>query len=230
MKVSELFYALQGEGPFTGTPTIFIRLAGCNLHCKWCDTLDVWCKGNEMSSKELTTAVLELVDNEASLLNSRRVHIVITGGEPLLHEDGIVELLASIRAIALLTFFELETNGTLAPSVIYQFNHINCSPKLANSAENMDKRVVHSALSRLQKHPSVCFKFVVGSEYDWQEIQKDYSRWIDLEEAAVCLMPMATTAKELVENSRLVWELAEKHRVKVTTRLQTLTWGNLRGK
>lgn len=229
MRVSEIFYALQGEGPYIGTPAVFVRLAGCNLHCEWCDTLDVWCKGNEMSAKDVASAILEAVDMNPQDLEQRRVHIVITGGEPLLHDVAINEVMNAVQEYAANAFFELETNGTLAPSVVYRFNHINCSPKLSNSGEPLFQRANKQVISRLNEHPSICYKFVVSSEFDWQSIQADFP-WIDLQGNNVYLMPKATTAEELTANSRLVWSMAEKHRVKFATRLQTATWGNMRGK
>lgn len=72
MRVNEIFYSIQGEGRYTGTPAIFIRLAGCNLRCNFCDT-------EHQPYQDLTEEEImrQIADFPAS-------HIVITGGEPML--------------------------------------------------------------------------------------------------------------------------------------------------
>ena len=72
MKVNEIFYSLQGEGHYTGTPAVFVRFAGCNLRCWFCDT--DFEKGDEMSEDEIVEAVLQYPTR----------YVVITGGEPTL--------------------------------------------------------------------------------------------------------------------------------------------------
>ena len=72
MRVNEIFYSLQGEGAYTGTPSIFIRLAGCNLRCPFCDT------------KHESYKVLTKEEIMAQIANFTAKHIVFTGGEPSL--------------------------------------------------------------------------------------------------------------------------------------------------
>lgn len=99
-KVNEIFYSLQGEGWWTGTPMVFVRLSGCNLNCPWCDTDHR--NGVEMSADEILSKV-----REASQGLCRRV--CITGGEPLLQLDRA--LVKTLRDAGLK--LHLETNGTL---------------------------------------------------------------------------------------------------------------------
>ena len=81
-RVNEIFYSLQGEGYFTGTPAVFLRFSGCNLRCGFCDTR------HEDYTEMSPTEIIEKV----SAYPSR--HIVITGGEPGLQLDGLlVEML-----------------------------------------------------------------------------------------------------------------------------------------
>lgn len=113
MKVNEIFYSLQGEGVFTGTPAIFIRLSGCNAHCPFCDTDHQ--DGKQMTEQEILQAI--------SHYPAR--HIVITGGEPtmqltaqltqMLHEAGY--------------FIQIETNGSLPLPDGCDIDWITCSPK-----------------------------------------------------------------------------------------------------
>lgn len=110
-KVNEIFYSLQGEGYYTGTPAVFIRFSGCNLRCTFCDTLfeeGVW-----MSDEEIFA--------EIDQYPSR--HIILTGGEPGLSitPDFIKGLKARHK------YIQIETNGTrLLPEGI---DWITCSPK-----------------------------------------------------------------------------------------------------
>ncbi|HHQ45091.1 MAG TPA: 7-carboxy-7-deazaguanine synthase QueE, partial [Candidatus Altiarchaeales archaeon] len=79
MKTIEIFSSIQGEGKFMGIPQVFIRLAGCNLSCSWCDTPQSKGGGKEMS--------VETVVSEVELLGIKSV--CITGGEPLLQVDDV---------------------------------------------------------------------------------------------------------------------------------------------
>ena len=96
MKINEIFYSLQGEGFWTGTPAVFVRLSGCNLHCSFCDTLHE--SGQPMSEE----AIVETVTQWPAR------HVVITGGEPSLFlTPTLVE-----RLHAAGKFVAVETNGT----------------------------------------------------------------------------------------------------------------------
>ena len=85
MKVNELFYSIQGESSFAGSPCVFIRLTGCNLRCVWCDTQHAFYEGEEMSIPEIMRAVAAY---PASLA-------LVTGGEPMLHVN-VHELFAAL--------------------------------------------------------------------------------------------------------------------------------------
>jgi len=102
MKLNEIFYSIQGEGFWTGTPAIFIRFAGCNLNCNFCDT-DFAFKFDIMPSKLL---------NNISSYKSK--HIILTGGEPALQLDinkkGYSEFIRKLREAGY--FVHIETNGT----------------------------------------------------------------------------------------------------------------------
>lgn len=107
--VSDIFRSIQGEGPKTGIPSIFLRLGGCNLQCTWCDTPYTWKKGFtdyiEQSFDEIKTRIIDAIGDE------KVKNLVITGGEPLLQQAMLAEFLAD----PLLQKFEIEfeTNGSL---------------------------------------------------------------------------------------------------------------------
>lgn len=118
MRVNEIFYSLQGEGHFTGTPAVFLRLAGCNLNCWFCDT----------EFNDFTDMSEEDIVHEVSKFPSR--YIVITGGEPTL------QLTASLtQALHSAGFYiMMETNGTRALPSGCKVNWITCSPKRSNAS------------------------------------------------------------------------------------------------
>ena len=87
--VREIFHSIQGEGPFVGCPAVFVRLSGCNLACKFCDT-DHMTEINGMTDQEILSEVDRLTRGSETNL------VVITGGEPFLQNFGsLVELLSA---------------------------------------------------------------------------------------------------------------------------------------
>lgn len=115
MKINEIFYSLQGEGRFTGTAAIFVRLSGCNLRCSFCDTRhDTY---TEMSEAEIVRAIAAYPAR----------HVVITGGEPTLQlTRSLVDALHEAGK-----FVQIETNGSmeLEAQLVQAIDWITCSPK-----------------------------------------------------------------------------------------------------
>jgi 7-carboxy-7-deazaguanine synthase len=159
MKIAEIFRSLQGEGKNQGKPCLFIRLAGCNLRCRWCDTPTSTGGGMEMS----LDAVLEQV------WRTNPPYICITGGEPLLQVDELEPLLISLRKRG--TVIDIETNGTLDFTRLQPYASICMDVKCPSSGE-----VSHPALlAKIRPEDSV--KFVVSDEADCryaQEIMKNH--------------------------------------------------------
>ena len=112
-KVNEIFYSLQGEGYYTGTPAVFLRLSGCNRRCEFCDTDHF--DGRDMTATEIADAI--------AAYPSR--HLVITGGEPTMQLDS--DLLRAIKAERF--YVQIETNGSLPVPV--EVDWVTCSPKAA---------------------------------------------------------------------------------------------------
>jgi organic radical activating enzyme len=173
------------------------------------------------------------------------IRIVVTGGEPALYAEPLIQFLDMIDKMAIayqtqvLKFpqnklnppiYEVETNGTVfsGSQEFYQrFSFVNCSPKLASSGMPKDKRIVPFALVEITKHPYSSFKFVISKPEDWDEIQRDFidSGYVNVHRSRIFLMPAGNTREELVESSQVVWRMAEETGCTATTRLQCWTWG-----
>lgn len=150
MKITEIFRSLQGEGKNQGKPCLFIRLAGCNLNCCWCDTPESRTGGREMS--------LDSILEQVKLINP--LYICITGGEPLLQPDELEHLLDSFHTRGIL--IDIETNGTIDFTRFQPSASICMDVKCPSSGEKSDL----SLLGKIRSQDSV--KFVVKDEADCQ--------------------------------------------------------------
>lgn len=111
----EIFESLQGEGRNTGRPCVFVRFAGCNLNCPWCDT---------DRTRRFSLALSDLV---AEVKSYRAKSVILTGGEPTLVDD-MPELVASLKAEGY--WIGVETNGTAEPDWLTFVDYVACSPKV----------------------------------------------------------------------------------------------------
>jgi 7-carboxy-7-deazaguanine synthase len=150
MKIAEIFRSLQGEGKNQGKPCLFIRLAGCNLHCHWCDTPYAQTGGKEMNLE----GVLE------QLMHVNPSYVCITGGEPLLQADDLEPLLVLLHTRG--TAIDIETNGTINFTRLQPYASICMDVKCPSSGEQSNLAL----LTALRPHDSV--KFVVKDETDCQ--------------------------------------------------------------
>ena len=138
MRVNEIFYSIQGEGHYTGTPAVFVRLAGCNLNCWFCDT--EFHSFTEMSEDEIVA--------EASQYPSR--YMVITGGEPTLQLTA--SLTSKLHAIGF--YIMLETNGTQPLPEGCAVDWITCSPKRPSPTTQHPTPITHRLRTNLNEGTS----------------------------------------------------------------------------
>lgn len=176
MRVTETFVSLQGEGLRQGMPCMFVRFAGCNLHCAWCDTRYSLndSQGVEMTPEEIMQAVLE----------SGMRYVCITGGEPLLQKEDLVPLLAAMHEADVLV--DIETNGTVLFDDVQEFASVCMDVKCPSSGEMSDL----SLLDQLRPTDSV--KFVIGDEADYLYMVEVLAAHPHLS-APVCITPVFGT-------------------------------------
>ena len=226
LQISEKFFSIQGEGKTIGAPSIFIRLSGCNLLCKsdsWtCDSIDVWKKGTRTEFKDILST-----EDIIGLKNG--IHLIFTGGEPLLHQKNIASFLSFLNTeYNLRPFVEVETNGTILPikDLIFDVNVWNVSPKLSNSGESKEKRFNRAAIFRLNKLNTI-FKFVIDKREDVEEIFSDFGNIIAHNK--VYLMPAADNQEDLSKKRREVIEFCKQYILNFTDRLHITTWNKKTG-
>ena len=154
MKIAEIFRSLQGEGMNQGKPCLFIRLAGCNLKCRWCDTPESRNGGTDMS----LDAILE------QIWRINPAYVCITGGEPLLQADELENLVSSLHKRG--TSINIETNGTVDFTRFQTCASVCMDVKCPSSGEQSDL----SLLEKLHREDTV--KFVVMDEEDCRYAQE----------------------------------------------------------
>lgn len=139
--VIEIFSSIQGEGIHTGRPVTFIRLAGCNLSCPWCDTKQSW---NENYPKMTAKEIAAQVTTEM---------VVLTGGEPTIHD--LTQLVYALHAKN--CYIAIETNGT--NPVPFTIDWVTVSPKPGSNFE------IHPEINVGE------LKYVVDDNFDPKVIQ-----------------------------------------------------------
>ena len=225
LKVSEIFDSLQGEGPSAGAPATFLRLALCNLSCRFCDTAYTWDFTRFRYEDEVTVMSLDALVERLSAACGRR--LIVTGGEPLVQWKALEQLFERLpRDLTI----EIETNGTLAPSarLLERVDQWNVSPKLENSGETPQNRLNEPALAALKESGRASLKLVVGSEADAEEAAR-LATHLAWPKERVLLMPLAATREELSERSGLVAREALARGLRFSSRLHVELWGGRRG-
>jgi organic radical activating enzyme len=225
LRISEIFDSIQGEGASAGAPSVFLRLATCNLRCTWCDTKYTWDWSAHRYEDEVRAEDVEIVAARLAAAAERR--LVITGGEPLLQDRALVALLASLPAALPV---EVETNGTIVPSspLLARVNQWNVSPKLGNSGEPRERRIVRGALEALRDSERAWLKLVVATPADADEAEALVES-LSFPRDRVLLMPQAATRADLAERAPLVALWAKDKRVGVSPRLHVERWDGRRG-
>jgi 7-carboxy-7-deazaguanine synthase len=226
MIINEIFYSLQGEGFLAGVPSVFVRLAGCPLRCRWCDTKYAW---DEKAGKNYSIdKIIQTVQQWPCKL------VVITGGEPMINSD-LPQLLRQLKTAD--KHITIETAG-IAYIPEMPCDLISISPKLSNSAPtdpelasiHEDSRLDIAVLGKLIDSYQFQLKFVVDSKSDLAEIQQTLEKTGNVDFEKVMLMPQAATRDELLLKSPMVAEMCKQTGFAFSQRLQVLLWNNQKGR
>jgi len=204
VRVTEIFFSIQGEGTRAGRPCVFVRTTGCNLRCSYCDTAYAFTGGREMSREE----ILREVERHPCRF------VLLTGGEPLLQEDlGELarELLARGWEVAVETHGQLPLDGL--PREVVRIADVK-TPGSGEPATDL------GWLRRLEPHDEV--KFVVTSEEDFRWSLEVVRRHGLEESVAVLFSPVdgRVAAKDLAR-----WMLESGVRARLNLQLHKIVWG-----
>ena len=223
----EIFHSLQGEGTTIGTPSVFLRLALCNLACAWCDTKYTWDWEHYNYRREVIA--LDVRQTEERILQFGCPHLVITGGEPLLQQKELAPLVTSLKGRGF--YFEVETNGTIIPSLelVRDIDQWNVSPKLGTSGNALERRELPMVLDFFRQLPNTHFKFVILEPSDIEQVCILRSKY-KLAGERIILMPEGTTPEVLQKRSRWVSEACVREGFRFSMRLHILLWGDQRGR
>jgi 7-carboxy-7-deazaguanine synthase len=242
VKISELFYSIQGEGKRAGTPSFFIRTNYCNLRCQFasgnlCDTsYTSWFPDNDDNLGDIH---IDDIVAEYAKYNSKDV--VITGGEPTMFPHELKYLIEKIKEVNPEAYITLETNGTYYSDFMSMIDLISISPKLKSSIpyktpyEKMHEksRVNAEALYRISllkkdNQSDVQWKFVFTGYDDIEEIMV-IKNDLGLCSSDIYLMPEGISKEDLDKRRLPTIEACAKYGFNFSDRLHILAWGNVRG-
>ena len=226
MQVNEIFKSIQGEGPNFGKPAIFLRTAQCNLKCTWCDTKYTWDWENYDFTKEVKEISIDKIKEK--ILDLEIKHLVITGGEPLLQQDDLADLLSFLKPDF---YVEIETNCTILPNKMLTdlVDQWNVSPKTENSGNPLELYENNECYYFFANQENCFFKYVVENESDIPEIKKFVTKY-NIPKKRVQLMTQASTKQEISMREKSISELAKFNNFAFSPRLHVAMWGSQRGK
>ncbi|MCJ0619937.1 7-carboxy-7-deazaguanine synthase QueE [Haloarcula hispanica] len=236
LPINELFQSLQGEGRLAGVPSVFVRTSGCNLRCWFCDSYHTsWEPTHDWFTVDDVLAAIEEYDAD---------HVVLTGGEPLIH-DSSADLLERLADRGYHT--TVETNGTVVPDAPIDLASV--SPKLASSTptaerdpdgdgewadRHEERRLDLPTLAELVETYDTQLKFVVTGREDLAEIERLVERLRDaaytcVRDDDVLLMPEGQTRDQLEATRETVADLALEFGYRYTPRLHVDLWNDAPG-
>jgi len=225
VRIAETFTSVQGEGILAGVPSFFIRTAGCNLRCRWCDT------PHALRAPGVRWRVEDLV---AAAVSSGARYVVVTGGEPLLQRE-VGALTRALRGADL--HVTVETAGTVAPE--FACDLLSLSPKTSNSdPDDPGWKVRHRRLRSdlgaagelLRRFPEHQLKFVVAGPEDMPEVLSLIEALPEVRRDRVLLMARAATREELARRGPVVAALCVEHGFRYSPRLHVELWNGRRGR
>ena len=209
MKVCEEFISIQGEGITTGKPSYFLRLFGCNLRCSFCDSKFSF----EKSFYNIDP--FDFVKSFQDITRNKLHNIVITGGEPLLQQDNIIEL---IKLLPKNINIEIETNGTIEQKIESPNCSFNISPKLQFS----NKVYIDHAKSFI-------VKFVDDNSEEYRQKILEFCYHNSIPNNKVYIMPEGQNIEQMKKHQMSTVEFCINHEFNYCHRVHVSLWNGKKG-
>ena len=210
LRVTEIFYSLQGEARTVGWPTVFVRLTGCPLRCRYCDTAYAFHGGERRSLDEII--------EEVGTYSPR--FLTVTGGEPLA-QPAVLPLLTSLcdRGYEV----SLETSGALPVQAVDSRVSVVLDVKTPGSGEV--ERNLYSNLDHLRAHDQVKFVIANAEDYEWARATTDRYGL-----TGKCDVLFSPVHGELPAQQLADWILRDRIAVRLQVQLHKILWGDVRGR
>ena len=210
LKITEIFYSLQGEADTAGVPTVFVRLTGCPLRCQYCDTAYAFHGGEWWELERIVARVREFATR----------YVCVTGGEPLA-QKGCAELLGRLcdagRRVS------LETSGALALDAVDSRVIKVVDVKTPGSGEEHRNR--YQELPQLAAQDLVKFVICDRRDYEWSR-----AKLAELQLPQGCTVLFSPSHEQLPAHELADWILADRLPVRLQIQLHKYLWGNVPGK
>ncbi|WMT43568.1 7-carboxy-7-deazaguanine synthase QueE [Paenibacillus sp. D2_2] len=228
---------VQGEGMVIGQKTMFVRTAGCDYHCSWCDSAFTW-DGSAKKAIRLLTAT-EIWEELRQIGQDRFSHVTLSGGNPLLlpQLQSLIDLLHQQGVTV-----AVETQGSRWQDWLAEVEQVTISPKPPSSGMNTDWSKLSEIVCNLNNRPasySMSLKVVVFDDLDLNYAKEVHQRYpevpmyIQVGNPDVHRMDINSHASDLLERYEhlidQVMDSSELNNVRVLPQLHALVWGNKRG-
>jgi 7-carboxy-7-deazaguanine synthase len=216
--IIEIYKSVQGESSFAGLPCIFVRLAGCNLRCVWCDSEYTFSGGRKMTDDEIFAAVVKLAPVKL---------VEITGGEPMLQERALVPFMQRLLDNGYQVLIETSGERPLAnvPKAVHKIVDVKCPASGEGGSFNLEN------LNELTSRDEV--KFVVADRADY-DFARDFilEHALDTKVGAILLSPAfhknareRTADNFMLDPQQLVsWMLEDGLNARLSLQIHKFIW------
>lgn len=210
LKLTEIFYSLQGEARTVGCPTVFVRLTGCPLRCGYCDTAYAFTGGQWWQLEDIISKVLSF----------NTPFVTVTGGEPLAQKACLI-LLKQLCDQGLQV--SLETSGALDVAAVDARVSKVMDIKTPGSGE--DSRNLWENLAHITSHDQIKFVICGREDYEWSKLQVYERKLHQLTEVY-----FSPSFGQLLPHQLADWILADQLSVRFQMQLHKVLWGDVPGK
>jgi 7-carboxy-7-deazaguanine synthase len=210
LRITEIFFSLQGETRTVGLPTVFVRLTGCPLRCGYCDTAYAFHGGNWVEIADILQQVASLGAH----------YVTVTGGEPLA-QKACIELLKALCDVGYEV--SLETSGALDVSLVDPRVVKVVDIKTPGSGEVAKNRFEN--VNELLPHDQIKFVICDRADYDWSKaIMHEYQL------NTVCDILFSPSAEQLAAGKLADWIIEDRLSVRMQIQLHKYLWGDVPGR